>query len=101
MEILRGAPALSEFRVKKLLTAFAEKGLKITSVYAEYVHFAKLSSALNDAELDVLKKLLTYGPHITEHEQKGMLFVVTPRPGTISPWSSKATDMLTIVVYQD
>ncbi len=93
MEILRGAPALSEFRVKKLLTAFAEKGLKITSVYAEYVHFAKLSSALNDAELDVLKKLLTYGPHITEHEQKGMLFVVTPRPGTISPWSSKATDI--------
>ncbi|MGN1393528.1 MAG: phosphoribosylformylglycinamidine synthase [Succinivibrionaceae bacterium] len=93
MEILRGAPALSEFRIKKLLSSFAEKGLKVTSVYAEYVHFAKLSAPLSDEERNTLVKLLTYGPHITEHDTKGMLFVVTPRPGTISPWSSKATDI--------
>jgi phosphoribosylformylglycinamidine synthase len=93
MEILRGAPALSEFRIKKLLACFAEKGLKITSVYAEYVHFAKLNASLSDEEHATLVKLLTYGPHINEHETKGMLFVVTPRPGTISPWSSKATDI--------
>lgn len=93
MEILRGAPALSEFRTKKLLATFAEKGLKITSVYAEYVHFANLSSALTDDERSTLAKLLTYGPHITEHKATGSLFVVTPRPGTISPWSSKATDI--------
>lgn len=93
MEILRGAPALSEFRIKKLLAVFAEKGLKVTSVYAEYVHFAKLNAPLSDEQRATLVKLLTYGPHITEHETKGMLFVVTPRPGTISPWSSKATDI--------
>ena len=93
MEILRGAPALSEFRTKKLLAAFAEKGLKITSVYAEYVHFANLSNALTDDERSTLSKLLTYGPHITEHQATGTLYVVTPRPGTISPWSSKATDI--------
>lgn len=93
MEILRGAPALSEFRVNKLLENFAAKGVNVTSVYAEYVHFAKLNAPLSDQQRDTLNKLLTYGPHITEHETKGMLFVVTPRPGTISPWSSKATDI--------
>ena len=93
MEILRGAPALSEFRVKKLLQGFAEKGLKITSVYAEYVHFASLSSPLSDSEKDILGKILTYGPRISEKELRGTLYLVTPRPGTISPWSSKATDI--------
>ncbi|MBO6010044.1 MAG: phosphoribosylformylglycinamidine synthase, partial [Ruminobacter sp.] len=93
MEILRGAPALSEFRTKKLLSGFAEKGLKINSVYAEYVHFANVSAPLTEQEREVLVKLLTYGPHINESETKGTLYVVTPRLGTISPWSSKATDI--------
>ena len=94
MEILHGAPALSEFRIKKLLSSFAEKGLKISSIYAEYVHFANVSETLNDSEKEVLAKLLTYGPHITERELKGSLYLVVPRPGTISPWSSKATDIV-------
>lgn len=94
MEILHGAPALSEFRIKKLLSSFAEKGLKISGIYAEYVHFANVSETLNDSEKEVLAKLLTYGPHITERELKGSLYLVVPRPGTISPWSSKATDIV-------
>ena len=94
MEILHGAPALSEFRIKKLLSSFAEKGLKISSIYAEYVHFANVRETLNDSEKEVLAKLLTYGPHITERELKGSLYLVVPRPGTISPWSSKATDIV-------
>ncbi|MCV5223300.1 hypothetical protein OFC57_30780, partial [Escherichia coli] len=28
-----------------------------------------------------------------EHEPEGLLLLVTPRPGTISPWSSKSTDI--------
>ncbi|MBF4264232.1 hypothetical protein, partial [Vibrio anguillarum] len=39
------------------------------------------------------EKLLTYGPTIQDHEPQGLLLLVTPRPGTISPWSSKATDI--------
>jgi len=93
MEILRGAPALSEFRISKLLANFAELGLDITDLYAEYVHFAELSAPLDEAQQDTLAKLLTYGPTIAEHAPQGTLFLVTPRPGTISPWSSKATDI--------
>ncbi|EOX4225131.1 phosphoribosylformylglycinamidine synthase, partial [Vibrio cholerae] len=93
MRILRGSPALSEFRVNKLLTACREQQLPVTGIYAEFMHFADLKADLNPQELEKLEKLLTYGPTIQEHEPQGLLLLVTPRPGTISPWSSKATDI--------
>jgi len=93
MEILRGAPALSTFRVSKLLERCQELNLPITDIYAEFVHFADLSAPLNDEEHAKLDKLLRYGPSIAEHVPGGTLLLVTPRPGTISPWSSKASDI--------
>lgn len=93
MEILRGAPALSDFRVTKLIDECANLALPVTGIYAEFTHFADLSAALSQDEQVKLDKLLTYGPTIAEHEPKGLLLLVTPRPGTISPWSSKATDI--------
>ncbi|WP_371373907.1 phosphoribosylformylglycinamidine synthase [Thalassotalea aquiviva] len=93
MEILRGAPALSDFRISKLLNECEQLSLPVTGIYAEFMHFAELTSALSEDDLSKLKKLLTYGPTIEEHEPKGKLLLVTPRPGTISPWSSKSTDI--------
>ncbi|WP_354622868.1 phosphoribosylformylglycinamidine synthase [Psychromonas sp. MME2] len=93
MEILRGAPALSTFRVNQLLKNCEALNLPVTQIYAEYMHVAELADALNDQELVVLQKLLKYGPQIAEHDPVGTLLFVTPRPGTISPWSSKATDI--------
>ncbi len=93
MEIFRGAPALSGFRISKLLDGCRAAGIKVSSIYAEFVHFADLSSSLSDSETDVLVRLLTYGPAMTGQQCEGELFLVTPRPGTISPWSSKATDI--------
>ncbi|STQ77277.1 phosphoribosylformylglycinamidine synthase [Grimontia hollisae] len=93
MEILRGSPALSEFRIQKLLESCKSNDLPVTSLYAEYIHFADLSTPLSEDEKQKLDRLLTYGPTIAEHTPTGTLFLVTPRPGTISPWSSKATDI--------
>nr|WP_284246555.1 phosphoribosylformylglycinamidine synthase [Thalassotalea insulae] len=93
IQTLRGAPALSDFRIKKLLNQCAELSLPVTNIYAEFTHFAHLSAPLTDDETNVLAKLLTYGPTIEEHEPAGTLLLVTPRPGTISPWSSKSTDI--------
>lgn len=90
---LRGAPALSDFRIKKLLSQCAELSLPVNDIYAEFYHFAHVSEALTNDEAQVLAKLLTYGPTIEEHEPTGTLHLVTPRPGTISPWSSKSTDI--------
>lgn len=93
MRILRGSPALSEFRVNKLLELCHELNLPVTGIYAEFAHFADEKSDLDQSEIAKLEKLLTYGPRIEEHEPKGLLLLSTPRPGTISPWSSKSTDI--------
>lgn len=96
MRILRGSPALSEFRINKLLMRCHELQLPINRIYAEFAHFVHLNDAvdaLNTAEEAKLEQLLTYGPIIEKHELTGLLLLVTPRPGTISPWSSKATDI--------
>jgi len=93
MEILRGSPALSAFRINKLLTRFQDAHLPVSDIYAEYVHFADVSTPLNADEKSRLQRLLKYGPSLAEHTPEGRLLLVTPRPGTISPWSSKATDI--------
>ncbi|MEC8208448.1 MAG: phosphoribosylformylglycinamidine synthase, partial [Pseudomonadota bacterium] len=93
MLILRGAPALSDFRVQKILARCQQAQLPVTDVYAEFMHFADLTAELSADEQTKLEKLLTYGPTIAEHSPAGTLILVTPRPGTISPWASKATDI--------
>ena len=93
MEILRGSPALSAFRVNKLLTRFQDAHLPVRDIYAEYIHFADVSTPLTADEQSRLQRLLKYGPSLAEHAPQGRLLLVTPRPGTISPWSSKATDI--------
>jgi len=93
MEILRGSPALSASRTNRLLTTCLKKNITIKSIYAEYVHFVDLISPLSDDEQLTLNKLLHYGPKADQQEISGQLFLVTPRVGTISPWSSKATDI--------
>ena len=93
MLILRGAPALSDFRVQKILARCQQAQLPVTDVYAEFMHFADLTAELSADEQTKLEKLLTYGPTIAEHTPAGTLILVTPRPGTISPWASKATDI--------
>ena len=93
MLVLRGTPALSDFRTDKLLGQFASLSLPVTQIYAEFMHFAHLDADLSAQEHNVLQQLLTYGPEIQQHEPAGTLILVTPRPGTISPWSSKASDI--------
>ena len=97
MLILRGAPALSNFRNQKLLNSLQEKVPEITAVVAEFQHFVKTSSELSREHNGILTKLLTYGPKISrstpDNAASESFFLTIPRPGTISPWSSKATDI--------
>ncbi|MEJ2344903.1 MAG: phosphoribosylformylglycinamidine synthase [Gammaproteobacteria bacterium] len=90
---LRGSPALSEFRLEKLLTGLQAAAPAVTGVYAEYVHFVELERALTEPQHEALARILQYGPRMTAGQAEGHLFLVVPRPGTISPWSSKATDI--------
>ena len=60
---------------------------------AEYWHFVHVRRPLEPDEQRRLDSLLTYGPRKHEAPERGTLLLVVPRPGTISPWSSKATDI--------
>src|SRR5688572_10270167 len=93
MLTLRGSSALSDFRLNKLLNDLVAAGLPARAVSAEFVHVAELTGELTAAGHSVLEKLLTYGPRRASAAVTGLVQVVAPRPGTISPWSSKATDI--------
>ena len=97
MLILRGAPALSAFRLDKLAQKLAPIHPDIQLRHAEFVHFAELQGELGEAQRAVLERLLEYGPGSTRVEAAELagasLRLVVPRPGTISPWSSKASDI--------
>ncbi len=96
MLTLRGAPAFSTFRLEKLARRLSDLNPHIHILHHEFVHFAELSAPLSDHETDVLQRLLHYGPLVEaqlDAPRDATLMLVVPRPGTISPWSSKATDI--------
>ena len=90
---LRGRNALSEFRSRKLAAARQQARLKLSALSAEYWHFVAVSRALTGEENAVLGRILTYGPAAGAVPEAGHMQLVVPRLGTISPWSSKATDI--------
>lgn len=91
MHVLKGVDALSEFKQAQLLSQLQSIDETITSVQAEFVHFVD-SNKLSEQQTKDLQKLLTYDqPFVSEHQ--GRLYLVVPRRGTTSPWSSKATDI--------
>jgi phosphoribosylformylglycinamidine synthase len=91
---LGGIEALPAFRRTKLLKQLQAVDQSITSVSAEYLHFYDTGiMALDNSEIAKLQQLLGYGSPF-EGKQDGSLFIVVPRFGTISPWSSKATDII-------
>jgi phosphoribosylformylglycinamidine synthase len=92
---LTGAPALSAFRLAKLLARLSALEPAVDGVDSRFIHFIDLERPLQAAELTILERLLTYGPRLEAalKEGEGEQLLVVPRPGTISPWSSKATDI--------
>src|SRR5437660_590928 len=93
---LAGGTALSAFRRERLLVAARALVPALRDIDARYWHFAALTAELTPAESATLDRLLQYGPQAsaTEASPGGELLLVVPRLGTISPWSSKATDIL-------
>ena len=98
MLILRGSPALSFSRSQKLLHELTAEGVPLRGLTAHFVHLVDLSAPLSTEEHAVLERLLTYGPQVEAVSLSGerRTRVVAPRPGTLSPWSSKASDIARI-----
>ena len=67
----------------------------ITRLAARFWHFVEIARPLDDAERETVERLLTYGPIDVADDAgaRNVSLLVIPRFGTISAWSSKATDI--------
>ncbi len=93
MLILSGAPALSDFRLDKLDSTLRSRLGPVLGLETRYLHFVDLERDLARDEAAVLESLLRYGPATRVGAPRGEVLLVVPRFGTVSPWSSKATDI--------
>src|SRR6516165_3906015 len=91
---LAGPAALSAFRLAKLLERLRALEPTVAEVAARFVHFVDLAEPLSPQQQEILRQLLSYGPTLPlAPDEHGERVLVVPRAGTISPWSSKATDI--------
>jgi phosphoribosylformylglycinamidine synthase len=91
---LDGRSALSPFRRTRLLADCQSTVSRVRDVYARHVHFVEISHVLNPESREKLRRILSYGPRTQADASAGQTLLVVPRLGTISPWSSKATDIV-------
>lgn len=92
MQIIEGGNALSEFRAQNLGAQLQKISAKIEGFVAQFYHFIDIDEALSPAQDHRLRALLSYAPACPNTEGDLQILVV-PRLGTVSPWSSKATEI--------
>jgi phosphoribosylformylglycinamidine synthase len=90
---LPGQSALSDFRLQKLLAALQQQDDRVQSLEARFTYFVALSQPLSAEHRKRLDGLLLSGARPAALGKNSRRLYVVPRPGTISPWSSKATDI--------
>ncbi|TDJ48469.1 MAG: phosphoribosylformylglycinamidine synthase [Gammaproteobacteria bacterium] len=93
---IRGSVALSAFRRDQLLRTLQGVVPGIAAIHARFVHLVDLSAPLAAGDEALLRELLTYGSQLDDDSVAAvdaLRLVVIPRIGTLSPWSSKATDI--------
>jgi phosphoribosylformylglycinamidine synthase len=90
---LAGAQALSDFRIERLLAKLRRAEPSITRLQVHFRHFVDLARPPVASELETLGRLLGHDAGSAAPGGAVARLLTVPRPGTISPWSSKATDI--------
>lgn len=90
MRVVPGSSALTAFRTRRLVALLAAAGDAVDQLRARYVHYVDLTQPLDEAAQERLDSLLGRGVPLGEAANR---IWVLPRRGTVSPWSSKATDI--------
>ena len=97
-----GGSALSDFRARALLRRLRSVCDRVTDVSARHVHWVASDEELDEVTTSRLRAILTYGepwtgpdrPRDDAGPDEEAVLVVAPRLGTVSPWASKATDIV-------
>ncbi len=93
---LTGRSALSAFRLEKLLATLKKSVPHIVSITTQYRYFIDIEGdrSLSEQDRVTLESLFEISRESEKQADNAAFFLVVPRPGTISPWSSKATDIV-------
>lgn len=94
---MRGPLAHSHFRIERLLAQIHRVVPQVNNLHAEFVHLINLEDSLTKEENRTLSNLLEYGSYSKEippDPSTYIVIVVVPKVGTVSPWSSKAIEIL-------
>ena len=90
---LPGQSALSNFRLAKLTRALQRADDRVKDLDARFVYLVDTNAELSKQDRSRLNALLLSGDKPGKFSKIARKLYVVPRPGTISPWSSKATDI--------
>jgi len=103
---IAGSSAHSDFRLARIA-----KAIGATDVRAVWIHYVNPYQEITGEQRQVLNQLLEYGSRPSAQDRlyqtlldglnrqgdardpMSRLFYISPRPGTLSPWSSKATNI--------
>ncbi|MCZ8105317.1 MAG: phosphoribosylformylglycinamidine synthase, partial [Burkholderiales bacterium] len=91
--VLRGGSALSEFRRRRLLAALQAADDAVADLRAWHLHFVLSPQPLTPDTRSRVVALLDDGLPVPGDPEGAAVLWVVPRLGTVSPWSSKATDI--------
>ena len=95
MRVVKGGSAVSAFRINKLLSELQVHLPGCTGLGADFLYYLDLAAELEPEHADKAAALLNLDA-LDESIATGPGLVTVPRIGTISPWSSKATDIFTL-----
>src|SRR5581483_554485 len=91
--ILKGEKIARTYSIQRLEHAVKSTSKAVKHIDGQYVYYIESNTPLNAKQLVQLRQILQL-PEEDPSLAAAVPLVVTPRPGTISPWSSKATDIL-------
>ena len=94
MLILPAESALSAFRREKLLEMISGMEPTVVALDAHYFFLVETKESLDASASDRLVDLLGSEPVSSTRSSRSPSCYVVPRLGTISPWSTKATDIV-------
>ena len=94
MLILGGGPAVSRFRVEKLVAEATARALGLDDLKAHFFYLVDMPDDLLPGEIQVLQSLLDATVADADRVVASVEpLLVLPRWGTRSPWSTKATEI--------
>ena len=94
MLFLRGAASLTPFRLEQQLKAIKQQVPSLQALDTSWLYLVENCGVLSSDQIGLLRHILSVKAAISSQTTLENQFIVSPRLGTISPWSSKATEIL-------